>query len=76
MVIYMDQYKTAKAAPATWLKNGTYGDEVMQAGWNPAVIQMLREPAATAASPELPHDMATVDVDALMSRIYGLAAMI
>jgi len=42
MIIYMDEYRTVKAAPATWLKNGTYGEEVMQAGWNPAVVNMLR----------------------------------
>ena len=31
MIIYMDEYRTVKEAPATWLKNGTYGEEVMQA---------------------------------------------
>jgi hypothetical protein len=75
MVIYMDQYRTAKSEPAEWLRNGTYGDEVMQAEWNPAVIQMLREPAH-ALSPALPHDMSAVDVEAFLGRVYGLATLI
>ena len=76
MVIYLDQYRTAKTAPDAWLKNGTYGDEVMQAGWNPAVVQMLREPVHTSPSPDLPHDLATIDVDAFLDRVYGLATLI
>ena len=75
MVIYMDGYRTVKSAPATWLKNGTYGDEVMQPGWNPAVVDMLREPLP-APSPDLPHDLATIVVDAFLDRIYGLATTI
>jgi hypothetical protein len=76
MVIYIDRYRTAKTEPAKWLKNGTYGDEVMQAEWNPAVIQVLREPAHASLSPELPHDMSAVDVDAFLNRVYGLATLI
>ena len=75
MVIYMDEYRTVKAAPATWLKNGTYGEEVMQAGWNPAVVDMLREPLP-APSPDLPHDLSTIDVDAFLDRVHGLATVI
>jgi hypothetical protein len=75
MIIYLDEFRTVKEAPATWLKNGTYGEEVMQAGWNPAVVNMLREPLP-APSPELPHDLATIDVDAFLDRIYGLATTI
>jgi hypothetical protein len=75
MIIYMDEYRTVKEAPATWLKNGTYGEEVMQAGWNPAVVNMLREPLP-APSPDLPYDLATIDVDAFLDRIYGLATTI
>ena len=76
MVIYMDQYRTAKTAPAAWLKNGTYGDEVMHANWNPAVIHMIRETTQAAPSPELPDDLSTVDVDAFLGRVYGLATLI
>ena len=76
MVIYLDQYRTAEMAPATWLKNGTYGDEVMDAGWNPAVVHMLRGAAPVVPSHDLPHDLATVDVDAFLDRVYGLASLI
>lgn len=76
MVIYMDEYRPAKSEPAEWLKNGTYGVEVMQAEWNPAVIQVLREPAHASLSPALPHDMSAVDVDAFLGRVYGLATLI
>ena len=76
MVIYLDQYRAEKPAPAAWLKNDTYGDEVMQASWNPAVIQMLREPTQAVPSPELPDELADGDVDAFLARVYGLATLI
>ncbi len=63
MVIYfINRPGQRNTAPAAWLKNGTYGDEVMQANWNPAVIQMIREPLQTAPSPALPDDMSTINV--------------
>jgi hypothetical protein len=73
MVIYLDQYK---AAPARSLKNGTYGDEIMNANWNPAVVYMFEDVAQRAISPELPEDLSTVDVDAFLSRVYALASQI
>ena len=76
MVIYLDQFKPAKAEPTTWLKNVTYGDEVMQAGWNPALIHMLPESIPALSSHELPRDMSTVDVDAFLNRVYELATLI
>ena len=76
MVIYIDQYRTAKSEPAQWLKNGTYGDEVMQAEWNPAVIEILHEPALSALSPELPDQMSKVDAEGFLGRVYGLASLI
>ena len=76
MVIYMDEYRTAKSAPAEWLKNGTYGVEVMQAEWNPAVVHMQREPVHASLSPALQNDMSAVDVDAFLGRVYGLATLI
>ena len=76
MVIYMEEYRTAKSAPAAWLKNGTYGDEVMHASWNPAVIHIIRETRLAAPSPELPDDMSTIDVDAFLGRVYGLSTLI
>ena len=76
MVIHLDEYRPAKIEPAEWLKNGTYGVEVMHAEWNPAVVQVLREPAHASLSPALPHDLSTVDVDAFLDRVHGLATLI
>ena len=76
MVIYMDQYRKAKSAPVEWLKNGTYGEEIMQANWNPAVVQMSRETAPETPSPDLPDDESSVELDALLDRIHALATLI
>jgi hypothetical protein len=76
MVIYMDQYRPEKTAPAEWLRNGTDGGEIMQLGRETAVIPMLREPAQAAPSPELPADLADADLEALLSRVYGLSTLI
>ncbi len=76
MVIYMDEYRTAKAAPAAWLKNGTYGDEAMLASRHPVVIQLVSEKTPAAASPDLPDDMPNADVDEFLKRVYGLASLI
>lgn len=76
MVIYMDRYRAAKAAPVRALKNGTYGDEIMNANWNPAVVYMFSNVAQRAISPELPEDLTTVDVDEFLGKIYALATQI
>ena len=76
MVIYLDQYRTTKAVPVSALKNGTYGDEIMNANWNPALVLMFDNAAQRAISPELPEDLTSVDVDALLRRVYALATQI
>ena len=76
MVIYMDPYRATRAAPATVLKNGTYGDEIMNANWNPAVVYLFKNVAQCAISPELPADMSTVDVDEFLGKVYALATQI
>ena len=76
MVIYLDEYRTARSEPAQWLKNGTYGDEVMHAEWNPAVIQVLNEPALLALSPKLPDQMSEIEAETFLGRVYGLASLI
>ena len=75
MVIYLDDYKTVKPAATAWLKDGTYDAEVMEAGWNPAVLLALPE-RSTVQSPELPPSMTNVDVDEFLSRVYGVASLI
>ena len=76
MVIYMDQYRAVKTAPAEWLRTGTDGGAIMHAGQVAAVIPMLQEPVQAVPSPELPADLADADVDALLSRLHGLATLI
>jgi hypothetical protein len=76
MVIYLNSFRAAKSAPAAWLKDGTYGDDVMQAGWKPAAIHVLHAAAPVVASQDLPHDMSNVDVEAFLGRVYGVASLI
>jgi hypothetical protein len=76
MVICMKQYTAAKAAPAAHLKDGAYGDEIMYANWNPAVLHMTRETAHAAPNPRLPDDLSTVDAGAFLDRVYALATLI
>ena len=76
MVIYLDQRRQPKAASVSMSKNGTYGDEIMNSNWNPAVIYLLNDVAQRAISPELPEDLSTVDVEAFLGRVYALATQI
>ena len=75
MVIYLQQHQATLAAAVDCRKNGTYGDEIMQANWNPAVMQ-LRETAPAVASPELPDDLSSIDAAAFLDRVYTLATLI
>ncbi len=76
MVIYLEQYTAAKSATAAYRQDGAYEDEILYANWNPAVLHMSRETLPAIPSPELPDDLSTVDVDALLGRIYALATLI
>jgi len=76
MLIYLDDYRPERTAAASVLKNGTYGDEIMHANWNPTVVYLFKDAAQRALSPELPFDLTTVDVDEFMDRVYALATQI
>jgi len=75
MVIYLDQYRAAKAAPVNVLRNGTYGDEILNAGWNP-VLTSLTLPAPGAPEARFLEDLATADIDTLLADIYALATQV
>lgn len=45
-----------------------YGDEVMCAGWNPALA--LQHPSANGKPDSLPPDMRAVDTEAFLQRMY------
>ena len=80
MLVYLDDFRKTRAeavkSNVAALKNGTYGDDVMNASRNSAVLCALRTPSQQSLSPEIPDDFATVDVDALMNRIYALASQV
>src|SRR3954451_12424928 len=61
MVIYLDDFRAAKTEPAAWLKDGTYGNDVMPAHCNPAVVQALHKAVPAVHSQELPLDLTHVD---------------
>ena len=82
MLIYLDDYRQAKAGMAqtnhglTRLKNGTDGDDVMDTAWSTATLHALHKPAPNALSPELPDDLTKIDIDSFMNRIYALASQV
>jgi hypothetical protein len=76
MVIYMDDYRKAKAMKVAGLRR--YDDELLCVNWNPAiaVIGISRYQSAQELSPQLPEDLTTVDVRAFLDRVYALASQI
>ena len=76
MVIYLDQHRAASAIPGNGLKSGTYGDEIMNSNWSPAVVYLGGDIAQRSISPELPDDDAGLDVNAFLDKVYALATQI
>jgi len=72
MVVYLDQYRKAKA-PARY-----YGGERLCVNGNPAsgVIVMTGIQNTNDLSPDLPEDFTQVDGEALLGRVYALASQI
>lgn len=75
MVIYLDDYRKAKAPQTQY---GRYDEELLCVNWNPAVSVVARSSYQTAQelSPELPENFEDVDMRAFMSRVYALATQI
>ena len=82
MLVYLDDYRKARSARAengigeSRLKNGTYGDDVMNANWNPALLSAINLPSQQSLSPDLPDDLSAVDIELFMNRIYALASQV
>lgn len=76
MVIYMDDYRKAKAAPRP--EHGRYDEELLCVNWNPAIGVMAMSCYQTEQelSPQLPEDLASVDVKAFLERVYALATQV
>ena len=76
MVIYLDQHRAASAIAGNGLRNGTYGDEIMNSNWSPSVVYLSDDIAPCAISPELPDDDSALDVNAFLDKVYALSTQI
>jgi len=80
MVTYMNQHMNQHNALNAQLTGesdfSAYDDEILNAGWNPAVAFLFSDVTQCAHSPELPEDLTTVDVDSFLDRIYAIATQI
>jgi hypothetical protein len=77
MVIYLDEYRKAKAARAPTLEE-RYGEELLCVNWNPMVAMAMTfcYQRPQELSPPLPDNLASIDVDAFVERVYALASQI
>lgn len=75
MVIYLDDYRKAKAAQPAQAR---YDEDLLCANWNPAVglVAMSCYQTERELSPQLPEDFSNVDVPAFLDRVYALATQI
>jgi len=76
MVIYMDDYRKAKAAPRA--EHSRYDEELLCVNWNPAIGVMAMSCYQTEQEfrPQLPEDFAGVDVKGFLDRVYALATQV
>lgn len=77
MVIYLDRYQNAKAARSLPSEE-RYSEELLYANWNPmvAISATLSDQCLREYSPPLPNNLATIDCDAFLNRVYALASRI
>ncbi len=75
MVVYLDQYRKAKAANVMAARR--YGQTRLCVNGSPStgVIAMPGNHASDL-SPELPEDFTGVDVEAFLGRVYAMASQI
>lgn len=76
MVIYLDQYRKAKASKTAVQRRS---DEArMCVNWNPAfgTVATFCYQHPQELSPQLPDDFTSIDIDAFVSRVYALATQI
>lgn len=77
MVIYLDQYRKARQAKAVAVTRRR-DEELMCVNWSQpgamSAIFCYRQPHQI--SPHLPDDLESIDVDAFVDRIYGLASQV
>ena len=73
MVIYLDQYRNVTA---TVPRTPRYGEDIMNASWNPELAAVAAAATPYVQVPELPEDLSLIDVDEFMGRIYALASQV
>jgi hypothetical protein len=75
MVIYMKDYRKAKAAKVA--EHVRYDEELLCVNWNPAISLIAKTSYQTAQelSPQLPDDDAAID-EAFLTRVYALSGQI
>lgn len=76
MVIYMSQYRKAKATSVA-MRDRRHG--VLQCIGGSPVAAMSATPCCQHShelSPRLPDDLASIDIEAFLDRVYGLASQI
>ena len=75
MMMHTDQYSDKLRTPmAAGL--ALYAEEILHAGWNPAVPHLINDVARCARTRELCEEESTFDVDAFLDRVYALATQI
>jgi hypothetical protein len=73
MVIYLDQYRITKTEPpVNVLRNGTYGNEILNVNCNP-VLMLL---APNTHKDWSFKDLATADIETILGNIYAIATQI
>jgi len=79
MIFYINDYRKAKASKLNAAAQFDFEqEERLCVNWNPAVrtlaLSCYQRPQEL--SPHLPGDLAIIDVDQFLDRVYGLATQI
>ena len=77
MIVYLDEYRTAKALKIAAAQQ-RYDEGRMCVNWNPAfgTLATFCYQHPHELSPQLPDDITSIDVDAFVNRVYALATQI
>jgi hypothetical protein len=76
MIIYLDQYRKAKAANVMAACSYDQAKLCVNGNSTTGVIAMSSKQHSNDLSPELPEDFSQVDIEALLGRVYALASQI
>lgn len=75
MVVYLNDYRKAKTVKFPAYRRD---EELLCVNWNPAfgVVALSCYQSPQEFSPQLPDDLAEIDVTAFMARVHALASQI